>query len=255
MLKSGYLPGVLRLAHSLDWSMLDLLTAFVAKAVESEIPADKYDIVQVSAAASDLKLEDLRLACYSAVSKLCISKSPGFAGVKLRSAVEVVDALGDSPQLLKAALLVMLSRKDISARELQRILDRKMELPSALFTWRCSMESLEGENYLNSDWFTWNGEELKMQLHRNTQNESTSYGLYLAPQNLPAQAGQEIEYTLRVAHWLGPEASIERKISCSFSLDTVPAFGFASFIEKDALRNFTDADGLLTFQVGHMKLV
>ena len=64
LLKSGYLPGVLRLAHSLDWSMLDFLSTFVSKAVEAEIPTDEfeYDIAPVAEAASDLKLDSLRSA-------------------------------------------------------------------------------------------------------------------------------------------------------------------------------------------------
>ena len=255
LLKSGYLPGVLRLAHSLDWSPLKRLSTLATKAIESTIPADEYDIAPVVAAASDLKLENIRSACFASVSQLCKAKSSDFDKTTCSSAVEVIDKLGDSLELHRAALLVMHSRKELSAIQLERLLDRTIELPSAVFTWRCSRESLEDARcfQLESDWFTWNDKEYRIEIQRNS-NKPLAYGFFLRQKDPPEEAGQKVEWTFRLVHWLAPKASIQMKGRYSFSHDH-PSVGCVSFFEKDALPDFVDADGFITFQIGHMKLV
>ena len=253
LLKSGYLPGVLRLAHSLDWSMLKLLSGYASKAVESRVRADEYDIIAVADAASDLNLSSLRTACYSAVYALCKDTSSDFTEISYSSAIEIVDRLGESPELLKAALLVSLARKPISGKAIQRLLDRTIELPPALFTWHCPRESVFLTQRLLSDWFTWNDEEFRLYAHRGNSQDPSKCGVYLEQKNPPPEEGPNIEFTLRLVNWLDPKASLEKNDAHFFSRDTATgaSFGF----EVDILPNFVDADVYINFQVGHMKLV
>ena len=255
LLKSGYLPGVLRLAHSLDWSLLDLLSKLAGQIIEAEIPADEYDIAPIAEAASDLKLESLRSACYSAVFELCKAMTSGFTEVvTFYGAAEVVDRLGDSPELLKAALFVALSRKDISGKSFRRLFDRKIELPSALFTWRCSIEELLHEESLESDVFMWNDQEFALVFYRATDENPKHCGVFLKLKDPSAEAGPKIEFKLRLVNWVKPKASVEMKTDQAFSSDE-PDFGLYSFIERDDLSNFADLDGFITLQVADMRLV
>ena len=254
LLKSGYLPGVLRLAHSLDWSMLKLLSGYASKAVESRVRADEYDIIAVADAASDLNLSSLRTACYSAVYALCKDTSSDFTEISYSSAIEIVDRLGESPELLKAALLVSLARKPISGKAIQRLLDRTIELPPALFTWHCPRESVFLTQRLLSDWFTWNDEEFRLYAHRGNSQDPSKCGVYLEQKNPPPEEGPNIEFTLRLVNWLKPNASAEKKGTSIFRPHR-SAFGFNNILDKNVLPLVTDPDGFIILQVGHMRVV
>jgi hypothetical protein len=192
--RHGNLIGVLRLAHCLDCQkVFERCKLMVKDLVDAGPPAEgdeentilfQLDTVRdLRGFAVDVKDEDLQEACYTYVLKwsyqITGQNEDNSEPASFEDSVELVNALSDCPDLLKAGLFAMLYRdSSVTGKTIQRTFDDVDYLPEALFTFKYQLSDscikrffTEIEILTNSDWFSpeddesharfeWNGQSL-----------------------------------------------------------------------------------------------
>ena len=258
LLKSGHLLGVLRFAHSIDWSLLEMLVTLTTKAIKNG-NATHADIQSLTELSSILKIDALQIACFHAVSTICQKKAHNFEERDmLKAATEIINTVGDSPECLKAALLVMAARTNLDGGRIQNLLQGKSYLPSALFTWTVPAAVMQSQKEQFSKWFSCNKRRYRLTFYP-TSKDGNSF-VFLEEKNPPSLPESmqptilwQADFTLRIVHWCDPTASIEHHKIEYFTADS-PAWG-RYFAKRKELDSFLDPKGNLIIQVVKITMI